>query len=225
MLNPDPEKFYTLPEAFDVLGCKRFADKWKGSELTSRALPPPKDTFLALENADAGLEPEIAKAATNQRAYRKEYKARGRRDETEHELRTRFHGGRVPTTLLNKHDGRSIDVPHTHWLADKFMVDFASGQAEWTDFEGSQQVTYQGMMLIDRHTFDRVFTIANQFTKGAENKCHEWAHGLAHGNQVWRKGDFLKQAIERFPGLSKKGAMRVWDDEVPDDWKLAGRKS
>ncbi len=41
MPNPDPTKFYTLPEAFDALGRERFGDKWKGDELRARALLPP----------------------------------------------------------------------------------------------------------------------------------------------------------------------------------------
>jgi hypothetical protein len=173
----------------------------------------------------AGVEPDIVKAATNQRTYRKEYKARVRRDDTEHELRMLLSGGQVPAVLLNNHDGRSVDIPYTHWLADKFIVDFASGQAEWTDSEGSQQSKCQGAVLINRRALDRILKGAQQSIISAENKCREWAHGLAQGNQVWRKGDFLERAVSRFTGLSKKGAMRVWDTEAPDDWKRPGRKS
>ena len=51
MLNPDPEKFYPLSEAFNVLGRSRFGDKWTGAELAARDLPPPKHTFQALKDA------------------------------------------------------------------------------------------------------------------------------------------------------------------------------
>ncbi len=198
MLNPDPEKFATLPEAFNTLGRNRFGEKWTGAELAARNLPPPKDTFRALEDADlararahqeldrerrakvekakkAGtgigggvrishrprgrpptaevleqeqlvevarythLDPEIVKAASKQYAYRKEYRARTRRDKTENELRKLLHGKHIPATLLNNHDGKLVEIPPARWLADKFTVNFASGQAEWADLEGAQR--------------------------------------------------------------------------------------
>ncbi len=283
MLNPDPEKFAALPEAFNALGHNRFGDRWTGAELAARNLPAPKDTFSALEDADiararahqelnherrtkadkakkaavgvgggvritrrprsrpptpraleqeqlvevarhAHLKPEIVKAARSQIAYRKEYRARSRRDKTENELRKLLHGGHIPAALLNNHDGKMVDIPPAHWLADKFTVDFASGHAKWADLEGVQRVTYQGMILIDRRDFDRVVKAPQQLTASAESKCHQWARGLP-SNPVWRKPDFITEAKNRFPGLSKLGAMRAWDAEAPSNWKRAGRKS
>ena len=52
MLNPDPDKFTALPEAFNALGHNQFGEKWTGAELAARNLPPPKDTFRALEDAE-----------------------------------------------------------------------------------------------------------------------------------------------------------------------------
>ena len=193
MLNPDPEKFYTLPEAFNALGHKRHDNSWTGTEIAARDLPPPKRTFHALKDADQKLDHErraiverAKKAAAGvgykQRVLKvspKVFEERrlsqvARRDETESELRTLLYGGGVPAALLNKHDGRSVDIPHTHWLANKFMVDFASGQAEWRDCEGRQQIMYQGIVLIDRRAFDQVFTDAQQTTVGAETACKKW---------------------------------------------------
>lgn len=287
MLNPDPEKFAALPEAFNALGRNRFDEKWTGAELTARTLPLPKDTFRALKNAGkdadiarararqeldrercakvekakkaasgvgggvrisrlprsrpptpeevaqeqlaevarlAHLEPDIVKAARNQSSYRREYKARARRDEVENELRKLLHGKHIPATLLDNHDGKLVNIPPEHWLADKFTVDFASGQAEWADLEGAQRTTYQGIILIDRHDFDRMVIGPQQLTANAESKCRQWARGLPN-NPVWRKPDFITEAQGSFPGLSKLGAMRVWNAEVPSNWKLAGRKS
>ena len=213
MLNPDPEKFAALPEAFNTLGRTRFGERWTGTELAARNLPPPKDAFRALKDADiararahqeldrerrakvekakkaasggvvrisrrprsrpptpealeqeqlveiarhAHLEPEIVKAASNQSSYRKEYQARARRDKVENEFRNLLHGKRIPATLLNNHDGRLVDIPPTYWLANKFTIDFASGQAGWADLGEGRRVTYQGVVLIDRLEFDRV---------------------------------------------------------------------
>ena len=67
MLNPDPEKFIVLREAFDALGHTRFGEKWTGSELAARSLPPPKDTFRALDDADntrARAHAVVSSAAT-----------------------------------------------------------------------------------------------------------------------------------------------------------------
>ena len=283
MLNPDPEKYAALPEAFNALGHKRCGKKWTGAELAARSLPPPKVTFRALDDAKiararayqeleherrtkvekakkaaagvssgvsitrrrrrrpltpealeqeqlveiaryAQLDPEIVTAASNQNAYRREYRARSRRDKTENELRKLLHGKHVPATLLNNYDGKLVDIPPAHWLSEKFTVDFTSGHAEWADLEGVQRTTYQGIILIDRRDFDRMVIGPQQLTAIAESKCRQWARGLPN-NPVWRKPDFITEAQANFTGLSKLGAMRVWDAEVPSNWKLAGRKS
>ena len=266
-MNPDPEKFYTLPEVFDALGRKKFANKWRGDELESRKLPPPKVTFLALEHANealyrgrsekvkkarkasmgvgavirvsrqptghtrgrlarkAGLNPEVADLAANQNAYRREYRARSRRDEAEHELRSILYGGQVAASLLKDHDGRLVDIPPTHWAADKFSVDFIAGQAGWIELEDGQPITNFGTVLIDRQDFDRALNGPQQSVVRAETECHGWARKLARGAQVWRKADFVQKAMKNFPGLSKKGATRVWDSEAPNAWKRPGPKS
>ena len=234
MLNPDPEKFATLPEAFNTLGHSRFGKQWTGAELAAKNLPPPNDTFHALKAAEivrdrahqerdlerrtkadrarkaaagvrggvrlsrrprsgqptpdtlererlvevaryAHLEPEIALVANNQNAYRKEYRARSRRDETESELRKLLHGKDIPATLLNNHDGKLVDIPPAYWLSEKFHVDFTSGQADWANLDEDQP--YKGSILIDRRKFDRVVTGPQKTTASAEFKCREWAGG------------------------------------------------
>ena len=264
-MNPNPEKFYTLPEAFNALGRDKFADKWRGDELDARNLPAPKETFLALEHAnealnrgrseklekarkasmgvvkhvsrhptgltrarlarEAGVNPEVADLATNQNAYRKEYRARSRRNEVELELRTILYGDQVAASLLNAHDGGSIDIPSTHWIADKFSVNFVSGQAGWIDAEGGQQITNFGTVLINRQDFDRVLNGPQQSIVRAETECHGWARELVKGAQVWRKADFIQKAMKEFPGLSQNGAIRVWDSKAPNAWKRPGPKS
>ena len=266
-MNPNPEKFYTLPEAFDALGHVRFGKKWRGDELASRNLPPPKETFLALEHAkqalnraqiekvqkakkasmgvgavtrvirrptvrtrgsvarEVGVSPEVADIATNRNAYRKEYRARSRRNEVERELRTILYETQAATILLNAHDGVSIDIPSTHWIADKFSVDFVSGQAGWIDPEDGQPITNFGTVLIDRQDFDRVLNGPQQSSMRAETECHGWARNLVRGKQIWRKTDFIQKAMEEFPGLSQNGAIRVWELDAPKAWKRPGRKS
>jgi len=40
--NPDSDKFYTLPKAFNVLGRERYGEEWTGVELRARNRPPPE---------------------------------------------------------------------------------------------------------------------------------------------------------------------------------------
>ena len=51
MDNPDSDKFYTLPEAFNVLGRERYGEEWTEAELGARNRPlpepPPPRTFDA----------------------------------------------------------------------------------------------------------------------------------------------------------------------------------
>ena len=54
--------------------------------------------------------------------------------------------------LLNGHDGELVTIPHTLWLAAKFSVDFASGEAGW---ENLGLAAYHGIVLINRNQFDR----------------------------------------------------------------------
>ena len=163
-------------------------------------------------------------AASNHYAYRKEYRARSRRNKTENELRKLLHSKSIPATLLNNYDGKMVDIPPAYWLSEKFTVDFTSGQADWADLEEGPSVSYEGSILIDRRKFDRVVLGAPKTTVSAERKCYEWAGGLP-SNPVWRKPDFITEARERFPGLSKLGAIRAWNAEAPSNWKRAGRKS
>ena len=171
----------------------------------------------------AHLEPDIVKAARNQSSYRREYKARARRDEVENELRKLLHGKRIPAMLLNSHDGKLVDIDHTLWLAKKFTVDLASGQASWVALEKGQQIAYQGFVLIDRQKFDRGVREPKQSMNKAKVLCIEWARGLPP-EPVWRKPDFTKKAMDDFDGLSQKSARKVWAEEVPDKWKKGGRK-
>ncbi len=188
VLNPDPEKFYTLPDAFDVLGRKHYRDTWTGAEIAARNLSQPTPTPQTLERAGQGFDPErraraekaerAKKAATMvgggvrtlRRSQRhpalldpqqiqeneKEHSARVRRGTVEAELRRLLYGNGIPAALLNSQDGRLVNIGSALWLADKFTVDFASGQASWADLEEGQQVTYQGVVLVDRPEFDRV---------------------------------------------------------------------
>ena len=56
MHNPDSDKFYTLPEAFNALGRERFGKAWTGREIVARQLPDPKTIFPLTEAVrhDAG---------------------------------------------------------------------------------------------------------------------------------------------------------------------------
>ena len=59
MTNPDPDdpdRYLALPEAFNVLGRERFGAVWTGSELEARVLPPPDETFAAIERAEATID-------------------------------------------------------------------------------------------------------------------------------------------------------------------------
>lgn len=293
MLTPDPEKFAALPEAFNALGRNRFGERWTGTELAARNLPPPKDTFRALKDAEkdadiararahqeldrerrakvekakkaasrvgggvrisrlprsrppmpeeitqeqlaevarlAHLEPDIVKAARKQSSYRREYKARARRDEVENELRKLLYGKRIPATLLNNHDGKLVDIPPEHWLADKFTVDFTSGQAEWADLEGAQRVAYQGFVLIDRRELDQAGMGTQQLTISAVTDCKKWLEAKIkewnkNGGPVPRRDDLLKQAKQKFPGLSTRGFLnKAWPQTVPEVWSKRGPK-
>ena len=262
VLNPDPEKFYTLPDAFDVLGREFYHDTWTGAEIAARNLPPPKATFQVLKEAKerldrerrakverakkaatgvwsgartssrpygrpaqpeviereriqeiaryAGLEPETVTAASNQRTYRSEYKARVRRDKAENELRKLLHGKHIPATLLNNHDGKLVDIPPAHWLADKFTVNFAFGQAEWTDLEEGQRIAYQGFVLIDRPKFVQVV----MGTQPLESKPSKIRHRLGR-----KKGSGSLAALDK-PLLEEMEKM-ISEGSVVSEWAAA----
>ena len=257
MLNPDPDKFYTLPDAFDVLGREHYHDTWTGDEIAARNLPQPEPTSQILERAGRGSDREsresreradkvkrAKKAAmgvdipTLRRSQRhpapldpqqiqeneREHSARIRRGMAEAKLRRLLYGNDILTVLLNSQDGRLVDISPALWLADKFTVDFASGQASWADLEEGRQIAYHGLVLVDRQRFDQDVRKSKQSSGRAVTLCKRWARNLPP-EPVWRKKDFTTKALKEFQGLSQKQAWKVWDEEVPDKWKKRGRKS
>ncbi len=205
--------------AVGVGGGVRITHRPRGGPPTSKALEQEQLVEVARH---AHLDPEIAKAASNQIAYRKKCQARTRRDKTENELRKLLHGKHVPATLLNNHDGKLIDIPPPHWLADKFTVDFATGRAGWTNLDGEQRVTYQGIILIDRRDFDRL-VMANQRPRvlpddkeGQEGKPRPTVQKRAK-----RKSDTETDAILR---IKIKKVLAAARRESPDAKKRPGIK-
>ena len=168
MDNPDLDKFYTLPEAFNVLGRERYGEEWTEIELRARNRPPPEPPPIrAFDAADSNRRniTSFARAAVllaNKEDYQKESAAYQRRRQVEDELRRILYNERAPAELLNAHDGVRISVPPAHWFAEKFTVSISSGTAEWADQVTSSRpthaitppTTYKGLVLIDRHQFD-----------------------------------------------------------------------
>ena len=155
---------------------------------------------------------------------KKEHSARVRRGKVEAELRKLFYGNNIPTALLNSRDGRFVNIGSSRWLANEFTVDFSSGEASWTDLEEGKRVAYRGLVLIDRRDFDSFVRNTQQSTMSAVTKCTEWARELPD-KPVMRKSDFVAEAMKLFEGLLQTQARKVWNAEVPDNWKRAGRKS
>ena len=168
MDNPDSDKFYTLPEAFNVLGRERYGEEWTGDELGARNRPPPEPppprTFDAADWKRRNIT-SIARAAillANKEDYQKESAAYQRRRQVEDELRRILYNRRAPAELFNAHDGVRISVPPAHWNADIFTFSISSGMAELADqvtssrptHEFTPPPTYKGLVLIDRHQFD-----------------------------------------------------------------------
>ncbi len=157
MLNPDPKKYYTLPETVDALGHKRFGDEWTETELsTARPLVDP-DRFFRIKWAkraafgyDATPGPqEVAREAKERAAYLVKRDALGRLNKIEVKLQRIFFRERVPAVLLGS-NGEIFDLAGARWMDDRFLVDFQSGRVEWAG------VGLIGIVLIDRHEFDRV---------------------------------------------------------------------
>lgn len=168
MDNPDLDKFYTLPEAFNVLGRERYGEEWTGIELEARnRLPPESPPLRAFPAADwkrrkiASFSRAVVLMADKE-DYQKESAAYQRRRQVEAELHRILYNKLAPAELLNAHDGVRISVPPAHWSADKFTVSISSGMAEWADQGTSSRpthaitppTTYKGLVLIDRHQFD-----------------------------------------------------------------------
>jgi len=166
--NPDSDKFYTLPEAFNVLGRERYGEEWTGDQLGARNRPPPEPppprTFDAADWKRRNTT-SFARAAVllaNKEDYQKESAAYQRRRQVRAELRRILYYERAPAELFNAHDGVRISVLHTHWFADIFTFCISSGMAELADpFTSSRPTdaftpppTYKGLVLIDRHQFD-----------------------------------------------------------------------
>ncbi|MCH7887679.1 MAG: hypothetical protein IIA00_00190 [Proteobacteria bacterium] len=104
MFNPDPEKFYTLPLAFDVLGRARFPKMWTGKELRARDLPPPAATFRRIRQAEEELRREDAEDEQRARREQAEKVERARRASfrvrTGTEVSRRPHRRSVPEPML-----------------------------------------------------------------------------------------------------------------------------
>jgi len=49
-------------------------------------------------------------------------------------------------------------------------------------------------------------------------------HKDQHGEQPMRKADFIKDAVERHPGLIPTKALQLWRDLAPEKWKRPGTK-
>ena len=220
MRNPDPEKFHTLPQAFDVIGRARFPNTWTGKELKARDLPPPYATFRRLKQAKRELEekraeaktrqaekdakkvaearrasagvrgnrgaarrpihrpipathesdrpsveeiarcarvnPYVVEAAADERAYRREHRARWRRNAVKGDIRRILYDLRPQPMLQNFSDGRRVKIPRRLWFADEFTVEFDTGEASWMDIDMvSWDLVYRGLVLIERVSFDR----------------------------------------------------------------------
>ena len=69
MINPNPEKYYTLREAFNVLGRGLFPETWTDSELDARDLPELEDLRRRIEKAEAAAK----KKADEERVKRAEH--------------------------------------------------------------------------------------------------------------------------------------------------------
>lgn len=220
MFNPDPDRFYVLPQAFNALGRARFPNARTGKELKAHDLPPPDATFRLLKQvkraleekraddkkrkkeekakkveearrasfrvhsnigaprvpvhrptpaADeseqpsvediarcAGVRPYVVEAADDEPAYRREHRARWRRNAVEGDIRRILHDLRPQPVLQNSSDGRRVEIPGRLWFADEFTVEFETGGADWTNIDENGQIAvYQGLVLIEREPFDR----------------------------------------------------------------------
>ncbi len=147
MDNPDSDKFYTLKEAFNVLGRERYGEEWTGDELGARNRPSPEPPPVLLANKED---------------YQKESAAYQRRRQVRAELRRILWNGLAPAELFNAHDGVRIPIPPAHWNAKIFTFSISSGMAELADQVTSSRSTgeftppptHKGLVLIDRHQFD-----------------------------------------------------------------------
>ena len=251
MINPDSDKFYTLPVAFNVLGRERYGEAWTGLEIVAHRLPDLATILPDVMEADARLgiftmaelrrgtdmdrriahivrnsrlSREIVTLALHPPAYEAAIQAFQRRTDVEQELRRLFYSGAVGAELLNDKNGVRVPIPATHWLADIFKIHLSTGIAEWADRSSATTYKYRGSVLIERIAFDRATTANQLTTSGAESRCRDWARELPKA-EVWRKVDFIARAQELFDGLSKNSAKRVWDAQAPSEWKKPGPKS
>jgi hypothetical protein len=69
---------------------------------------------------------------------------------------------------------------------------------------------------------------SDKLTVSAETRCADWFQKSvaeeADEDDAASKGRMLAEALHLFPGLSKRGFLRVWDRYAPIPWKKAGRK-
>ncbi len=124
----------------------------------SKAAPPDQsqrkqDEWIALRNLTTV---EVVRLARDEAAYRVEYDARQRREQTDQAYRTALYSGQPKSVLLNAHDGRPIDIPRRLWLSELFRVSFAQGTGgwtttgTWTDNEGRGAIEYSGSVWTER---------------------------------------------------------------------------
>ncbi len=67
-------------------------------------------------------------------------------------------------------------------------------------------------------------------TIGAETLCRRWLQGEVkkwqqNGGQRPLRDEMLRNALKKFPGLSKRSFLnRVWREETPEEWRRSGPK-
>ena len=173
-------------------------------------------------------------------------------ESAEENLINALHNGSLQAELVCQKAGSGFRIPSEVWKSTdgRFRFDIKSGAAEIWEKLIRRLTPYTGKPL---GSFDRDGQFHPKYVKGeirlarssldslldevaalrpkqaakinAERQCHEWASELAKGKKVWRKGDFIKEAVERHPGLSETAARRVWDANAPRKWKRPGPKS
>ena len=205
MARQRPRYDYTLTQAFELVGLSLFAQEWSGQEF--RATPR-----KSVENAPPDL--------SDNKIASEEYR---RSAQTKDVLIAALAEGTIEAYGLG-----AFVIPCKYWSgANNFRYNIELNLGRLPRHFTSQRV--QSLRVV-RTSFDDWRRQLQPITPQAERRyvsralCVEFlTEACADGISRFSKGDYYDQAWEIDSDLSRRMFNSVWEDVVPEAWKLPGR--
>ena len=209
IINPDPDRWMTLSEAFNAIGQREYGDAWDKSEVQQADWeiddgPTRQDyIYLGFSFGKSGIKLSAAErdALT---------KRQDRAEKTKEELRRLLFKGPIECVLLAQTGDFFRGMPGT------LLTCLLSIETGWAGLPGATgEIRATGLMLIDRAQFMKA--VAPVGAKGLRQLLR--AH-VKNGERL-RKRKFLE--IAKNYGVAEAAAERMRKEEVPEAWRKGGR--